>query len=219
MPMYVKYGKRPLDLIIGMVALVLLSPVLLLIATLVRLDLGAPVLFRQARSGLHGRSFVAIKFRSMREARDGAGNPLPDDSDEAYAAARSGSRMTPFGRFLRESSLDELGGLLNVIGGDMSIVGPRPLVTRYLDRYTPDQMRRHEVRPGITGLAQISGRQDIPFEERFVLDLWYVEHVSLWLDLSILLRTPLAVLRRRGASETGYATGREFTGTAADRDD
>lgn len=217
--MYVKYGKRPLDLFIGTAALVLLSPLLLLIALLVRMDLGAPVLFRQARSGLHGRSFVALKFRSMREARDAAGNPLPDDSEEAYATARSGARMTRFGHFLRETSLDELGGLLNVMRGDMSIVGPRPLVTRYLDRYTPDQMRRHEVRPGITGLAQISGRQDIPFEDRFILDVSYVDHVSLGLDLSILLRTPLAVLRRRGASETGYATGSEFIGTAADLED
>lgn len=213
--MYLKYGKRPLDLLIATLALVLLSPLLLLISILVRLDLGAPVLFRQPRAGLHGEAFIAFKFRSMREAQDALGNALPDESEEANATARSGARITRFGAVLRETSLDELGGLINVIRGEMSIVGPRPLVVRYLDRYTPEQMRRHEVRPGITGLAQIGGRQDMPFEERFKLDVWYVDHLTLRLDLWILMRTPLEVLRRRGVSETGYATGSEFLGTTS----
>jgi len=216
--MYLRFGKRALDLVIATIAFVLLSPVLGLIALLVRLDLGRPVLFRQPRVGLHGSTFVAIKFRSLRDARDAAGNLLPDDSDEAYELARTGARSTRFGQFLRQASLDELGGLINVIQGDMSIVGPRPLVTRYLDRYTPEQMRRHEVRPGITGLAQINGRQDMPYEERFKLDVWYVDHVSLALDLKIMCRTPIEVLRRRGASEEGYATGTEWMGTQVDVD-
>ena len=216
--MYRKFGKRLLDLVLASIATVILSPVLFAIALLVMWDLGRPILFRQQRAGLNGEPFVAIKFRSMRDARDAAGNRLDDDTDEAYAAARSGERITRFGHFLRQSSLDELGGLINVFRGEMSLVGPRALVTRYLDRYTPEQMRRHEVLPGITGLAQINGRQDLPFEERFKLDVWYVDHLSLRLDLRILLRTPLEILRRRGVSETGYATGTEFMGTKTDRD-
>ena len=202
-----------LDVALAVVALVVLSPVLAVVALLVRLDLGRPVLFQQERTGLHGRPFVAFKFRSMRDAHDVHGNVLPDDSDEAYELARTGARMTRIGSFIREASLDELGGLINVIKGDMSLVGPRPLLTRYLDRYTPEQMRRHEVLPGITGLAQISGRQDMPFEERFKLDAWYVDHLTLRLDLTIMARTPFEVLRRRGVHETGYATGSEFMGT------
>lgn len=211
--MYLKYGKRALDLLIAIGALAVLFPLLLLIALLVRLDVGSPVLFRQPRTGLRGESFIALKFRSMREALDAAGRPLTDDSDEANATARSGARITRFGRLLREASFDELAGLLNVLRGEMSIVGPRPLVVRYLDRYTEEQMRRHDVRPGITGLAQINGRQDMPFEERFKLDVFYVDNVSLRLDLWIIARTPLEVIRRRGVSETGYATGSEFLGT------
>jgi sugar transferase EpsL len=217
--MYLRFGKRPLDLVLAIVGAVLLSPLLLLIALLIRIDMGRPVLFRQPRVGLDGKTFIAIKFRSMREARDASGALLPDDSDEAYELARTGARSTRFGQFLRDASLDELGGLINVIRGEMSIVGPRPLVTRYLDRYTPEQMRRHQVRPGITGIAQINGRQDMPFEERFKLDTWYVDHVSLALDLRIIAQTPLEVLRRRGASEAGYATGTEWMGSAAEPDD
>ena len=216
--MYLRYGKRPLDLVIAIFAMIVLSPLLLVLALLVRLDIGSPVLFRQPRIGLHGKPFIAIKFRSMRDARDADGNPLPDDSDEAYELARTGARMTRFGHFMRQASLDELGGLINVVRGDMSIVGPRPLVTRYLDRYSREQMRRHDVRPGITGVAQINGRQDMPFEERFKLDTWYVDHVSLALDLRIILQTPLEVFRRRGASESGYATGTEWMGSPDDDD-
>ena len=214
--MYLRFGKRALDLVIAITASILLAPILGLIALFVRIDLGRPVLFRQPRTGLHGRTFVAIKFRSMRDARDAAGNRLPDDSDEAWEQARSGVRMTRFGHFLRQTSLDELGGLINVLQGDMSIVGPRPLVTRYLDRYTPEQMRRHAIKPGITGVAQVNGRQDMPFEERFKLDVWYADHVSLALDLRIILRTPIEVLRQRGAAEAGYATGTEWMGTTDD---
>jgi sugar transferase EpsL len=211
--MYRKFGKRLLDIAITSVAIVVLSPLLALISVLVLIDLGRPILFRQPRTGLHGKPFIAYKFRSLRDPRDAAGKSLPDDSEEAYELARSGARSSRLGSILRAASLDELGGLLNVLKGEMSLVGPRALVTRYLDRYTPEQMRRHEVLPGITGLAQINGRQDLPFEERFKLDVWYVDHVSLRVDLGILLRTPIEVLRRRGASEAGYATGTEFMGS------
>jgi lipopolysaccharide/colanic/teichoic acid biosynthesis glycosyltransferase len=210
---YRRFGKRLLDLFLASAAVVILSPLLLAISLLVLVGLGRPILFKQPRTGLNGKPFVAYKFRSLRHARDEQGRVLPDDSDEAYEQARSGRRSTRVGTFLRDSSLDELGGLINVFKGDMSLVGPRALVTRYLDRYTPEQARRHEVKPGITGLAQINGRQDLPYEERFKLDVWYVDHVSLRLDLWIMLRTPFIVLRRRGASETGYATGTEFMGT------
>lgn len=217
--MYRRVGKRMLDLALTVIATVILSPLLLVIALLVWVDLGRPILFRQARTGVNGKPFVAYKFRSLRHARDDAGRILPDDSDEAYEQARSGQRSTRIGTLLRDYSLDELGGLINVLKGEMSLVGPRALVTRYLERYTPEQARRHEVRPGITGLAQIHGRQDLPYEERFKLDVWYVDHMSLRLDLWIMLRTPLVVLRRRGASETGYATGTEFMGTLERRSD
>lgn len=211
--MYRSHGKRVLDLFLASLAIVVLSPLLVLITLLVLADLGRPVLFRQERAGLNGKPFVAYKFRSLRHARDAAGNRIPDESDEAYEQARSGARSTRVGSILRELSLDELAGLLNVLQGNMSIVGPRALVTRYLDRYSPEQMRRHDVLPGITGLAQINGRQDLPFEERFKLDVWYVDHLSLRLDLQIIARTPIEVLRRRGANEAGYATGTEFMGT------
>ena len=217
--MYRSHGKRVLDLLLASLAIVVLSPLLLLITLLVLADLGRPVLFRQERAGLHGKPFVAYKFRSLRHARDVAGNRIPDESDEAYEQARSGARSTRVGSILRELSLDELAGLLNVLQGNMSIVGPRALVTRYLDRYTPEQMRRHDVLPGITGLAQINGRQDLPFEERFKLDVRYVDHLSLRLDLQIMARTPIEVLRRRGANEAGYATGTEFMGSETQRHD
>lgn len=211
--MYRTFGKRTLDLVLAFVGTIILSPLLLVIALLVLIDLGRPILFAQPRTGLNGKAFTAYKFRSLRHARDAAGNRLPDDSDEAYEQARTGQRSTRIGTLLRDVSLDELAGLINVFRGEMSIVGPRALVTRYLDRYTPEQARRHEVRPGITGLAQIKGRQDLPFEERFKLDVWYVDHVSLRLDLWILIQTPFVVLGRQGASETGYATGTEFMGS------
>lgn len=175
---YRRWGKRLFDLAVAAPALVLLAPVFGLLALLVRVRLGAPIFFRQQRPGLAGRPFTIRKFRTMTDARDDQGNLLPD-----------AERLTPFGRFLRKTSLDELPELWNVLRGDMSLVGPRPLLTQYLDRYTPEQARRHEVRPGITGWAQINGRQMILFSKRLELDVWYVDHVSLSLDLKIILLT------------------------------
>jgi lipopolysaccharide/colanic/teichoic acid biosynthesis glycosyltransferase len=201
--LYRRYGKQLLDLTLTLPALALSLPALAVIAALVRLDLGAPVLFRQMRPGLNGRPFPLIKFRTMTDARDASGQLLPDEQ-----------RLTPLGRALRRLSLDELPELLNVLRGEMSLVGPRPLLARYLDRYTPAQARRHEVRPGITGWAQVHGRNALTWEEKFALDVWYVDHVSLWLDLSILWRTLLVVLRREGISAPDHSTMPEFTGSA-----
>jgi sugar transferase EpsL len=184
---YRRWGKRLLDLIIAIPALVLFSPLLLLMAFLVRLRLGPPVLFCQQRAGLQGRPFMIYKLRSMTDARDDQGRLLPDRD-----------RLTPFGRFLRKTSLDELPELLNVLKNEMSLVGPRPLLLKYLERYTQEQNRRHKVLPGITGWAQIHGRQGIPFSERLDLDRWYVDHQSLWLDLRILLMTIPRALSSRG---------------------
>ena len=195
--------KRTFDILISLAALLLLWPVLLVLAVLVRVKLGRPVLFRQQRPGLHGRPFAMLKFRTMTDARDVEGNLLPD-----------GDRLPPFGRSLRSSSLDELPELINVLAGDMSLVGPRPLLMRYLDRYTPEQMRRHEVSPGITGWAQLNGRNAITWDQKFALDIWYVEHQSLRLDLRILWLTVRNVLRREGISQAGEATMEEFFGTA-----
>ena len=206
--MYRRFGKRVVDLLLAVPAVVLLAPLLATVAVLVRMRLGAPVLFRQQRPGLSGRAFTILKFRTMTDARDAEGNLLPDEV-----------RLTAFGRFLRSSSLDELPGLFNVITGDMSLVGPRPLLMRYLDRYTPDQMRRHEVRPGITGWAQVNGRAAIGYEERFVMDVWYVDNLSVLLDLRILSQTALGILKREGITREGYATGPEFMGSAHGPDD
>ncbi len=199
--LYRKWGKRLLDLALTFPALVLLSPILAFIALLVRLTLGAPVLFRQQRPGLHGKPFTLYKFRTMTDARDAQGNLLPD-----------AERLTVFGRFLRSTSLDELPELWNVLRGDMSLVGPRPLLMQYLDRYTPEQARRHEVRPGITGWAQVNGRNAITWEQKFGLDVWYVDHVSLWLDLKIIALTVWKILKREGISQPGQATIEEFLG-------
>jgi lipopolysaccharide/colanic/teichoic acid biosynthesis glycosyltransferase len=198
---YRRWGKRLFDLVIAVPALVVLSPVLLVLALLVRRYLGAPVLFRQQRPGLHGRPFTLYKFRTMTEARDAEGRLLPD-----------AQRLTPFGRFLRSTSLDELPELFNVVRGDMSLVGPRPLLMRYLERYTPTQRRRHEVRPGITGWAQVNGRNALDWPQRLALDVWYVDHLSFALDLRILLITVVKILRREGIAEPGQATMREFMG-------
>lgn len=195
-------GKRLFDLTVGGAAVLLLSPLLLAIALAVRLRLGAPVLFRQIRPGLHGRPFTLYKFRTMTDARDPSGRLAPD-----------AERLTAFGRLLRATSLDELPELLNVIRGDMSLVGPRPLLMQYLERYTPEQARRHEVRPGITGWAQINGRNALTWERKFELDVWYVDHRSASLDLRILAITAWKILRREGISEVGHATAREFTGS------
>ena len=194
-------GKRLVDLILTVFALVLVLPVLGVITVLVRWRLGSPVLFRQQRPGLHGKPFMLLKFRTMTDARDANGDLLPDEQ-----------RLPPFGQFLRRTSLDELPELINVLRGDMSLVGPRPLLMQYLDRYTPDQMRRHEVRPGITGWAQINGRNALSWEEKFALDVWYVDHLSLWLDFKITLLTAWKVLRREGISQEGFATMPEFMG-------
>lgn len=194
-------SKRAFDLVVSVLGLVLLSPLILLIAVLVRLFLGAPVLFRQQRPGYRERPFYLYKFRSMTEARDASGKLLPD-----------GARLTRFGRFLRLYSLDELPELFNIVRGDMSLVGPRPLLMEYLPLYSPEQRRRHEVVPGVTGWAQVNGRNALEWPARFALDVWYVEHWSFWLDLKILLWTIAKVVSREGISQPGQATTEYFTG-------
>jgi sugar transferase EpsL len=196
---YVRYGKRILDLLLTIPAVVVLSPLIVLVAVLVRLKLGSPVTFKHQRPGLHGRPFTLYKFRTMTAARDPEGNLLPD-----------AQRLTPFGLCLRSASLDELPELFHVLKGDMSLVGPRPLLMEYLERYTPEQARRHEVKPGITGWAQINGRNAITWEEKFALDVWYVDNLSLWLDLKIISLTVWKVLRREGINQPGQATAQEF---------
>ena len=193
--------KRTLDLILTVPALIVLSPVLLLLGILVAILLGSPVLFRQRRPGLHGRPFWLLKFRTMTDARDAGGALLPD-----------AVRLTAFGRFLRAASLDELPELFNVLKGEMSLVGPRPLLMQYLDRYTPEQARRHEVKPGITGWAQVNGRNAITWEEKFKLDVWYVDNRSLWLDIKIIAMTVWKILNREGINQPGQATMEEFKG-------
>lgn len=195
--------KRCLDLVAATAALIVLSPVLVTVAALVRVKLGRPVLFRQERPGLHGRSFEMLKFRTMTDARSGAGELLPD-----------AQRLTPFGKFLRSSSLDELPGLLSILKGDMSLVGPRPLLMEYLPLYSPQQARRHEVRPGLTGWAQVNGRNAIGWDEKFRLDVWYVDNQSLWLDLKIIAMTVLKVVKRTGIAADGEATMQKFRGNA-----
>ncbi|MHB2020153.1 MAG: sugar transferase [Candidatus Xenobia bacterium] len=193
--------KRCLDVLASTLALLVLALPMALAALLVAVFLGRPVLFRQRRPGRHGKPFELLKFRTMTEARDAAGTLLPDEQ-----------RLTRFGRFLRSTSIDELPELINVWRGEMSLVGPRPLLMEYLDRYTPEQARRHEVPPGITGWAVIHGRNAVSWEERFRLDVWYVDHWSLGLDLRILVATVLLVLQRRGVSADGHATMPPFEG-------
>ena len=195
--------KRTFELVVGTVALVLLAPVMIVVAVLVRLRLGSPVLFRQIRPGLHGLPFEMIKFRTMRDAVGPDGLPLSD-----------AERLTPFGRLLRASSLDELPELWNVLTGDMSLVGPRPLLMEYVPLYSPEEARRHEVRPGVTGWAQVNGRNAISWEQKFALDVWYVDNRSFWLDFKILLLTVKKVLRSEGVSAQGHATMERFTGTS-----
>jgi len=194
--------KRAFDLILVLLSAPLWLPVLGLVAVLVRMKLGRPVLFRQARPGLCGRPFELLKFRTMTDARDAAGNYLPNEQ-----------RVIPFGSWLRSSSLDELPELFNVLRGDMSLVGPRPLLMQYLVRYTPEQARRHEVKPGITGWAQVNGRNALSWEEKFRLDVWYVDHQSLWLDIRILWMTAWGVLARKGIDKPGYVGQEEFMGS------
>jgi lipopolysaccharide/colanic/teichoic acid biosynthesis glycosyltransferase len=200
--LYIRWGKQALDVILATAALIVLSPVLLVVAVSVRLGLGRPVLFRQIRPGQGGRPFDLLKFRTMRDAYDTAGRPLPD-----------AERLTGFGKFLRRTSLDELPELWNVARGDMSLVGPRPLLMDYLPLYSPEQARRHEVRPGMTGLAQVSGRNALTWEEKFRLDLYYVQHYSLTLDVKLLMQTIRAVMTARGVSAEGSATMPRFTGS------
>ena len=193
--------KRAFDLLMAGTAFLVLSPVLLIVAILVRVNLGSPVLFRQTRPGKDGTLFGMVKFRSMRDATGPDGQPLPDSE-----------RLTPFGKFLRASSLDELPELWNIIRGDMSIVGPRPLLVEYLPLYSAEQARRHEVRPGLTGWAQVNGRNALSWNEKFALDVWYVDNRSFWLDLRIIWSTALKVVRRADISAEGQATMPKFDG-------
>lgn len=195
-----RQAKRACDVVLASAALVVLSPVLAAIAAAIRVGMGSPVLFRQRRPGLAGRPFTILKFRTMTAGRDAEGNLLPD-----------ADRLTPLGRLLRSTSLDELPELWNVVRGDMSLVGPRPLLTEYLDHYTPEQSRRHDVRPGITGWAQVNGRNAQSWEDKLRQDVWYVDNASLLLDARILLRTLVQVLRRQGIASPGHATAPKFT--------
>lgn len=197
--------KRLLDIIIASIALILLSPLYFYVAHKVKKNLGSPVLFRQIRPGLHGKPFEMIKFRSMKDAVDAQGNPLPDSE-----------RLTPFGKMLRSSSLDEMPELWNVIKGDMSIVGPRPLLMEYLPLYNQEQAKRHLVRPGMTGHAQVNGRNAISWEEKFKLDTWYVENQSVWLDFKIMLKTVKKVLAKDDINAEGEATAAPFRGNKTD---
>jgi sugar transferase EpsL len=195
-------AKRIFDIAFTLVILPVVLPVVTLLATFVAVTMGFPVLFLQRRPGFRGRPFTIYKFRTMANAWDAEGNLLPD-----------GKRLTAQGRFLRNTSLDELPELLNVLKGDMSLVGPRPLLMDYLNRYTPEQARRHEVKPGITGWAQVNGRNALSWEEKFELDVWYVDHWTIWLDLKILLLTIGMWISREGISQPGYATAEEFMGS------
>jgi sugar transferase EpsL len=194
--------KRLIDIILSAGVLVLLGPLLICLAILIRFKIGSPVLFRQQRPGLGGKGFTIYKFRTMTDERDSAGQLLSDDK-----------RLPTFGRFLRSTSLDELPELFNVLKGDMSIVGPRPLMMKYLNRYTPQQARRHEVKPGITGWAQINGRNTVTWDDKFKMDVWYVDNQNLWLDVKIIFKTICMVITRQGVTQDGRATVDEFMGT------
>lgn len=198
--------KRGFDIIVSLTLLILSAPFLLVLALLVRRNMGSPVLFRQQRPGLNGKPFVMLKFRTMTSQRDTNNNLLPD-----------AQRLTALGKFLRSSSLDELPELINVVRGEMSLVGPRPLLVEYLPLYSLEQARRHEVRPGVTGWAQVNGRNTISWETKFAYDVWYVDHGTFLLDLKILCRTLLKVVQREGISEAGQATASPFEGTKTDK--
>lgn len=202
-PKRIPVSKRLFDLLVTIPALIILSPIMLGLAVAILVVLGSPVVFRQKRPGLDGDIFTVYKFRTMSGGVDKRGNPLPDSQ-----------RLTRFGNFLRASSLDELPELWNILIGEMSWVGPRPLLEEYLPRYTKEQARRHTVLPGLTGWAQVNGRNALTWEEKFCLDVWYVDHWSFWLDLKILVMTVGIVLRREGISQPGKATMEEFTGSS-----
>lgn len=205
LPKGTPFVKRLFDLLLAALALIVLSPVLLLVSLLVALGQGFPILFRQPRPGYRGEIFTVFKFRTMRQATDHNGAPLPDER-----------RLTKLGKFLRATSLDELPELFNVLRGEMSIVGPRPLLIQYLPLYNAEQARRHDVLPGITGWAQVHGRNAITWQEKFKLDVWYVDHWTFWLDLKILALTLLKVLKREGVSQPGQATAEPFRGNSTD---
>jgi sugar transferase EpsL len=198
--------KRIFDLVTTSLGLVLISSLLLILAVLVWFNLGSPIFFKQRRPGLHGKPFDIYKFRTMTNQKDQKGRLLSDQA-----------RLTRLGRFLRAFSLDELPELFNVLRGEMSLVGPRPLLMQYLDRYTPEQARRHDVLPGITGWAQINGRNILSWEDKFSFDLWYVDHYSFWLDIQIILKTILKVFKREGISQPGHATAEEFLGSSSSK--
>ena len=193
--------KRVLEFIIALIGLILASPILLIVAILVKTKLGSPILFRQQRVGLNGEIFEMVKFRTMKDATDSEGNPLPDEE-----------RLTKFGQLLRKTSLDELPELWNVLKGDMSLVGPRPLLVEYLPLYSKEQMKRHNVRPGITGYAQVNGRNNISWTKKFELDVYYVENFSLWLDVKILFQTVAKVLGQADINQEGNVTMEKFNG-------
>lgn len=200
-----RFSKRLFDLLATTLGLVIVLPLTLVISLLVWIFLGTPVLFRQQRPGYKGRPFITFKFRTMTDCCGPNGNLLPDSE-----------RLTSFGRFLRSTSLDDLAQLFNVLRGEMSLVGPRPLLMQYIKRYTPEQMRRHDVLPGITGWAQIHGRNVLDWDEKFRLDVWYVDHWSFWLDMKILILTPWKVFKREGINQPGHVTAEEFKGSNRD---
>ena len=199
---YEKFIKRPQDFLCALAAIIVLSPIMLITAVLVRTKLGSPVIFKQERPGLHGKVFMLYKFRTMTDGKDAEGNLLPDEV-----------RLTSFGKKLRSTSLDELPELFNILKGDMAVVGPRPLLVRYLSRYNAHQARRHEVRPGFTGYAQVNGRNSITWEDKFDKDVYYVDHVSFLGDWKIIFQTVATVLKREGISSDTSATMEEFMGT------
>ena len=194
--------KRLLDIILSIATLLFIAPIIILVAFLVRIKLGTPVFFSQIRPGFHGKPFIMYKFRTMTDERNEHGQLLPDQQ-----------RLTRFGKLLRSTSLDEFPALINVIKGEMSLVGPRPLLMEYLDRYTPEQARRHDMRPGITGWAQVNGRNAISCEEKFKFDVWYVDNQTFWLDLKILWMTLVKVFKREGISQLGQVTSEKFRGS------
>lgn len=203
--MYRKYFKRFLDILASFLAILIFAPIFLILMLLVRIFLGSPIFFKQQRPGIYGKPFLIYKFRTMKDFKDVNGALLPD-----------AKRLTKFGKFLRSTSLDELPELFNVLKGDMSVVGPRPLLMQYLSRYSKEQMRRHEVRPGITGWVQVNGRNAINWEEKFKLDVWYVDHITFFQDLKIFLLTFLKVFKSEGIRQEGQATMEEFLGSEAD---